>query len=237
MKNILLITGSNGGIGNAISKYFKQKNWSVIGTDIHKKNNNNYLNNYYSVNLINPIDVENMIIDIIKNYKNITCFIHCAGYQICKPIWEYSIEEWDNTYNCNVRACFLIVKYGIDIFKSSKTNIINISSIHSISTSKNISSYASSKSALTGLTKNLAIDLSEFGIRVNSISPGAINTKMLTEHLNTTQLNNLKNTHLLKKIGEPIQIANACMFINNNEFMNGNNLIIDGGVTCQLASE
>jgi NAD(P)-dependent dehydrogenase (short-subunit alcohol dehydrogenase family) len=237
MENVLFITGSNGGIGSEISNYFKKKNWIVIGTDIQENTNNVNLDKYYSVNLVNPEEVAYMLIDITSEYKNISCFIHCAGYQLCKPIWEYTIEEWDNTYNCNVRACFLIVKYGIDIFKLSKTNIINISSIHSIATSKNISSYASSKAALTGLTKNLAIDLSEFGIRVNSISPGAINTRMLTNHLNETQLNNLKNTHLLKKIGEPEQIAQACMFINNNHFMNGNNLIIDGGVSCQLASE
>ena len=124
-----------------------------------------------------------------------------------------------------------------DRVEEFKTNIINIASIHATNTSENISAYASSKSAIVGLTRNMAIDLAKFGIRVNSISPGAVNTHMLRSHLSKEKLKTLENSHLLKKIGEPIQIAKTCLFINKNKFFNGNNIVIDGGVTCQLSSE
>ena len=230
---ILVITGANGGIGSEICNLYKNNNWFIIGLDIHDNKNNNFIDTYYKVNLFNSEEIKNFI----QKIEKIDCFIHCAAYQLCKPIWEYTEEEWDNTYNCNVKSVFLFIKYGIEIFKTYKTNIINIASIHASSTSENISAYASSKSALVGLTRNLAIDLAKFGIRVNSISPGAINTPMLKSHLSKEKLKTLENSHLLKKIGEPIQIAKTCLFINENEFFNGNNIVIDGGILCQLSSE
>ena len=232
MKN-LLITGANGGIGSEICKLYKKNDWFIIGLDIHDNKKNENIDNYYKVNLFNSEEIKNFI----QNIERVDCFIHCAAYQSCKPIWEYTEEEWDNSYKCNVTSVFIFIKYGIEIFKKYKTNIINIASIHASSTSKNISAYASSKSALVGLTRNLAIDLANFGIRVNSISPGAINTPMLKSHLSQEKLKMLENSHLLKKIGDPIQIAKTCLFINENNFFNGNNIIIDGGILCQLSSE
>ena len=236
--NILFLTGANGDIGKEICKYFKEKEWMIIGTDIQNKKNN-YIDKYYSVNLIDNGSIKNMMSDIYNSFKNINklCVINCAAYQCCKPVWEYSIDEWDNSYKCNVRAIFLIIKYGIELLKLYDVNIINISSVHSICTSKNIASYASTKAAITGLTKNLAIDLADFNVRVNCISPGAINTKMLKAHLNKEQLDTLISKHPLKKIGESQQIAETCWFINNNTFINGSNLIIDGGITSKLSSE
>ena len=77
-----------------------------------------------------------------------------------------------------------------------KTNIINIASIHANITSKNIASYASSKAAVVGLTRNMAIDLAKFEIRVNSISPGAVDTPMLRKHLTYEKLDYLKKQQL-----------------------------------------
>jgi len=231
--NCLIITGANGGIGSAICELYKKNNWFIIGLDIHSNKRNDYIDNYYNVNLFNSVEIKNFMDRIDK----VNCFIHCAAYQSCKPIWEYTEQEWDNSYKCNVKAVFLFVKYGIEIFKICKTNIINIASIHSSSTSKNIAAYASSKSALTGLTRNMAIDLAQFGIRVNSISPGAIDTPMLKNHLSKDKFEVLKQSHLLKNIGTPMQIADTCYFINNNTFFNGNNIVIDGGILAKLSSE
>tara|TARA_B100001057_G_scaffold395139_1_gene404593 strand:- start:1769 stop:2467 length:699 start_codon:yes stop_codon:yes gene_type:complete len=231
--NNLLITGANGGIGSLICSLFKKNNWNIIATDIQDKCTHNNFNNYFKADLCKNSDIKNLL----KNLNKIDCLIHCAAYQLCKPIWEYSEEEWDKTYNCNVKSIFLLVKYGIKILKKSKTHIINIGSIHANATSINISAYASSKAALNGLTKNLAIDLAQFGIRVNSISPGAINTKMLTDHITKEKLNFLTNKHLLKHIGTPMQVAKTCLFIQNNTFFNGNNIILDGGILAQLSSE
>lgn len=236
----IIVTGANGGIGYKICELFSKNNFAIIATDIHDnfKNISNISTvkwTYHKVNLLNKDEIKNFIEDIKE--RNVKCFINCAAFQICKPIWKYTENNWDNTYNCNVKSIFLFVKYGIEILKKSKTNIINIASIHFSATSKHISAYASSKAAIVGLTKNMAIDLSPFGIRVNSISPGAVNTPMLTEHLSSHQLDFLEQKHLLKNIGTPQQIAQTCLFIHNNTFFNANNIVIDGGILAQLSSE
>lgn len=235
MKNIL-ITGSNGGIGNNICEFFKRKKWYIIGTDLQNDKKNNFIDKYIgNIDLSKEKDIENLIKNIDEN---IHCLIHCAAYQCCKNIYEYTLEEWDKTYNVNVRSLFLLIKNSIQFNKFSElSNIIVIASIHSLLTSRNISAYASSKAALVGLVKNMSIDLSDLKIRVNAISPGAINAPMLTNHLDEESLIKLKEKHLLSKIGEVDNISSACWFINENTFINGSNMIIDGGVSNCLYTE
>lgn len=200
----------------------------------------------YCINDDIDIFLHKNIIDFInKNYKKIDCIVNNAAIQICKNIWEFEENEWDDTFNCNLKVSFLLVKNLISLLKNSNNcNIINICSIHSIATSKKISAYSSSKSALVGLTRNLAIELAEFNIRVNAISPGAINTKMLMDGLNrghcgndNDNLTNLSNKHLLKNIGTPKDVAELCYYITKNNFINGANLIMDGGASILLSTE
>lgn len=234
----VLITGIYGGIGNSICNIFKKNGYRIIGIDLHKYNNNDNVDIYFQCDL-SVVDNQKKVLEQIKLFK-ITCIVHCAAIQICKPIWEYDENDFDITYNCNIRFLLTLVKNNIDQLKTNKTCIINIASVHSVCSSKYISLYSSSKACLVGLTKNMAIDLSEFGIRVVSISPGAVNTNMLSDGLkrdSNKTLYDLEQKHLLKKIGEPENISNFCYSIYKNNFINGVNLLIDGGISTLLYSE
>ena len=168
--HVVLITGINGDIGQAIAKQFKQYNWTVIGIDKDECRNKQYIDNFICKNLTEIDAVKNVIFDIKKIYNHLDCIVNNAAIQICKPIWELTETDWDNTYNCNVKITFLFVKYGLELLKMGiNSNIINIGSVHATTTSSNISAYSSSKAALVGLTRNMAIDLSKYNIRVNSI--------------------------------------------------------------------
>lgn len=231
----IIVTGSVGGIGNILCEQFKKKykDHKIIGLDKLECKNTNNIDEYYKVDLLKEDEIKNFSTSVNKKYT-IDVLINCAAVQICKNIKDYTSEEWDTCYKCNVRAPFLLVKY-LNLQKGS--NVINIGSVHSSCSSKNIAAYATTKSAIVGLTKNMAIDLSDLGIRVNCISPGAINTPMLRSHLNDERLAFLKDKHLLKNIGEPHNVFLTIDMIINNDFMNGSNIILDGGVTCLLASE
>jgi len=241
-----LVTGSNGGIGQEICKKFKNMNWIVIGIDKNINNDNMYIDKFINLNLIEE-GAMLKIVEIIKNYGyKIDCLINNAALQICKPCWELTEDDWDKTYFCNVKMPFLLIKNLLPFLKNNNANIINIGSVHATNTSDEILAYASSKSALIGMTKNLSIELSKFNIRVNSISPGAIDTKMLRNGLlrnnlkNLSEdelLNNLEKKHLLGKIGSPKNIADFTYFITENEFINGSNLLIDGGASIKLSTE
>jgi len=243
--NCVLITGVNGDIGQSIARQFKKYNWYVIGVDIVKETNRTYLDDFICCD-ISKIDEIKCVFEKLSLNK-VDCIVNNAATQICKPIWELDIDDWDYTMNCNLRPIFLFTKYALQYLKkSSNANIINIGSVHATVTSNNISAYACSKAALVGLTRNMALELSTFKIRVNSISPGAINTKMLRDGLTrghvgdgtpTDMVNNLAAKHLLKEIGDPCNVAEFVYYIISNKFINGSNLIMDGGATIRLSTE
>ena len=243
--NNVLITGVNGDIGQAIAKEFKKYNWFVIGIDIVKNTNTTYLDKFIQCDISKPEKVENLINNL--HIDKLDCIVNNAAVQICKPLWELDINDWDNTMNCNLRPTFLFAKYGLNLLKKSNNpNIINIGSVHSQVTSTNISAYACSKSAKVGLTKNMALELAQFNIRVNCISPGAINTKMLRSGLmrghvgngcENDQINILSNKHILGNIGTPQNVSEFVYYIISNNFMTGSNYIMDGGASIKLSTE
>jgi NAD(P)-dependent dehydrogenase (short-subunit alcohol dehydrogenase family)/CMP-N-acetylneuraminic acid synthetase len=246
---IILVTGAYGGIGSSICKKFKSNGWHVIGTDIFNNRNNKYIDFYFKADLTNSQDIKNMINTIKKKYNKLDCIINNAASQICKPIWEMDENEWDLIFNCNLKSIYLIVKESLELLKDNNSNIINIGSVHSISTSDKIAAYATSKAAIVGLTRNLAIELSKFNIRVNCVSPGAIDTKMLRDGLQRGHcdegtsdelITRLGKSHLLGKVGKPMDIANIVNFIadnKNGQFINGTNITIDGGASIKLSTE
>lgn len=244
-KNIVLITGVNGDIGQAIAAEFKKYNWFIIGIDIVEDTNKTFIDDFIHCDISEPENIEK----IIKNLKikKLDCIVNNAAIQICKPIWELNVDEWDNTMNCNVRSAFLFAKHSLNLLKKSNNpNIINIGSVHSQVTSNNISAYACSKSALVGLTKNMALELSKFNIRVNSISPGAIDTKMLRGGLERghvgcgsedNKIKYLASKHILGSIGSPRNVSEFVYYITSNDFITGSNFIMDGGASIKLSTE
>lgn len=239
-KYVVLVTGSNGGIGTEICNKFHKEGWYVIGLDLTEESKHFYCDKYYKANLIEN-GIHKIIIDKIKEeIGKLDCIVNNAAFQVCKSIWETEEYEWDNIMNCNLKTIYLFAKYSINMLKESKNpNIINIGSVHSLASSDKIAAYACSKSALVGLTRNLAIELGKFNIRVNCVSPGGIITNMLLEGLNRTEitLNEYKNKHILKDVGYPSDISNIVYMCTQSNFMTGSNIIIDGGATITLGTE
>ena len=242
----VLITGVNGGIGNKVAEKFSKEGWYVIGTGYFPNYKSKFIDRYIFANLSHKSAMENIIKDIIINENRIDCFVHCAAIQKCGPVWNLEENDWDMMYECNLKTIYKFVKYGIDIIKKNKTNLINIGSVHATNTSDEIAGYASTKAAVVGLTRNLGIELGKFGVRVNTISPGAVNTQMLKDGLSRGHVGDgspedlvseLGKKHLLGRVGEPDEISNLVYEVCNNQFINGANIVIDGGATIKLSTE
>ena len=244
-ENVVIVTGVNGDIGNSIVKEFKKYNWTTVGIDVQKCTNKEFIDQFICCDISDP-DVLKEHIDQL-GFDKIDCIVNNAATQICKPIWEYNINEWDYTMNSNVRPIFLLTKFCIEkLRKSNNANIINIASVHATTTSNNIAPYACSKAAVVGLTKNLALELAKFNIRVNSISPGAIDTKMLRSGLLRGHVGNgtedylvekISQKHILGKIGSTTDVAEFIYYLISNKFITGSNLIMDGGASIRLSTE
>jgi NAD(P)-dependent dehydrogenase (short-subunit alcohol dehydrogenase family) len=248
MKKTILITGSSGGIGSATCKYFFDSDWTVIGTDLKNNKYNPYIHHFIKSDLSKQNSLDSLIVKIKHFTTTLDALVLNAAAQLCKPIESTTLKEWDYIFSTNIRAPFYILKNLLPLLKKSNSaSVINVGSVHSRATSKNISAYAASKGAISTFTRAAALELAEHQIRVNSVLPGAIQTTMLESGLKRGHLKGGSAVQLLKslglkhplgRIGKPDEIAEAVYFlVNNAKFMTGQELVIDGGALSRLSTE
>jgi NAD(P)-dependent dehydrogenase (short-subunit alcohol dehydrogenase family) len=182
------------------------------------------------------------IYEKVKQFTNtLDAVINNAALQIVKPLLETSAEEWDLVMASNLRSVFLGAKLSYPLLKNGGGGaIVNVSSVHAIATSPNVGSYAASKGGLLALTRSMAIEFAQDNIRVNAILPGAVDTPMLSAHLDKTRLENLARKTVNGRIGKPMELAHAIYFLADEEqssFMTGQSMVVDGGATAKLSTE
>jgi len=247
----VLITGAAGGIGRATVNFFAQQGWHVIGVDRAEFGDGFPTNGLFiQADISLPQDIES-IFNQLKNFTSaLDALVNNAAVQIAKPVLETTIEEWDMVMASNLRSVFIAAKLAHPLLKEEGGGaIVNVSSVHAVATSANISAYAASKGGLLALTRALAIEFAPQNIRVNAILPGAVDTPMLRAGLERghlggsdvlTRLDNLARKTVNGRIGQPQEIARCIYFLADNEqssFMTGQALIVDGGATARLSTE
>lgn len=228
MKRNVLITGSSSGIGKSIFKKFcKNKNYRVFGLSSRKSN----INNFLSVDLSNPENIF-AIKDKIKNL-NFDILINCAGVNSNDNFENLNIKKIQLVHNVNFLAPFIISQIVIKNMKRKKWGrIVNITSIFAEKVRSNRVSYITSKYALNGLSKSIAIDYAKYNILSNSVAPGIIDTRMTNKMLRGKENVILKKVPL-GKLGKTSDISNLVFFLGSekNKFITGQQYIVDGGYT------
>jgi len=248
---VLLITGAAGGIGRATVTLFASSGWRVIGVDRAPFSEPFPENGLYIQSDISIAGNLETIFSQVHAYTGyLNALVNNAAVQIAKPLLDTSVDEWDAVMASNLRSVFLGVKLAHPLFKATGGGaIVNVSSVHAVATSANISAYAASKGGLLALTRAMAIEFALDNIRVNAILPGAVDTPMLRAGLNRghisgsdiqTRLDNLARRTVNGRIGQPVEIAHAIYFLADNQqssFMTGQAMIVDGGATARLSTE
>ena len=148
-----------------------------------------------------------------------------------------SLELWKNIINTNLTSIFLGCKYALPLLKKGKkASIVNLTSISGIRGIKNMIAYSASKGGIVTFTASLALDLAKYGIRVNAVAPGAVDTKMvwpLKKEINSEKKFNdrIKETHPIGRIAKTQEIANAVIFLasEKSSFITGITIPVDGG--------
>lgn len=250
-KRIMLITGAAGGIGRAIVQVFNERGWQVIGVDRQEFGEQFPQEGLFiQADISNPMEIEN-IFQRARGYSPVLdVIVNNAGVQIAKPLLETSAEEWDITMASNLRSVFLGTKLAHPLLKAAGGGaIVNVSSVHAIVTSANISAYAASKGGLLAFTRAMAIEFAVDNIRVNAVLPGAVDTPMLRASMQRghfdgpslqQRLDNLASKTVNGRIGTPREIAQAIYFLadeSQSSFMTGQALVVDGGATARLSTE
>ena len=214
-KNIL-VTGGTGGIGSAVAALFDQFKGNVIVT-------NSKLADFKS---------NESIITLLEELPDIDIWVNCAGINTIDELDNIKEEDFDNIMQVNVKAPFLIAKHLSKHMKKQKSGkIVNIASIWGDKTISKRLSYTTSKSALIGMTKTLAVELAKYNIQVNTVSPGFTNTKLTNGILSKKQIKELISNVPMGRMADPAEIARIVMFLcsNQNTYITGQNIIVDGG--------
>jgi len=232
----VLVTGGTRGIGASIVRHFENLNAEVIATGANKDQLHKSINRrvkYHYLDLKNEKSISDFI-EYISQRKKIDVLINNAGMNKIDPIEKIKDEDWNNIYSINLYGPFVLTREISKIMKKNKYGrIVNIASIFGVISREKRAAYSSTKSGLIGLTKATAHDLAKDNILVNSISPGFIDTELTKNILGEKSMKEISSSIPLKRLGDPDEIAKLVLFLTSdqNTYITGENIIIDGGYT------
>lgn len=237
---IAIVTGGGSGIGFAIAEKFVQNNIQtiIVGRDKQKldnaKNKFGELCETISCDLNDLTQIPRLVNNIIDKYKHIDILVNNAGINMKKEFTEVTDEEFQKVILTNVTAVFAISREVVkNMLQNGKGSIINISSMTSQYGIPKVIAYSASKTAIEGMTRAMAVELSPKGIRVNCIAPGFIATDMSAKALNNDPERKSKalNRTPMGGLGQPADIGEAALFLaeDSARFVTGVVLPVDGG--------
>ncbi|MDC3417705.1 SDR family NAD(P)-dependent oxidoreductase [Aquibacillus salsiterrae] len=243
-KKVVIVTGGANGIGRGIVQAFTEEGATVVLADVDEPSGNSVQEQassngsvyFVKTDLRNPDEINNLFTFTKDKFGTIDILINNAGVSRFKNVYDLSVEEWDDVININLRATFLCSQAAAKVMRSNKKGgaIVSIASTRAFMSEPDSEAYAATKGGIVALTHALSMSLQDDLITVNSISPGWIETENYA-HLRE----NDHKQHPSKRVGKPEDIARACLFLTDehNDFITGENIIIDGGMTKKMIYE
>jgi NAD(P)-dependent dehydrogenase (short-subunit alcohol dehydrogenase family) len=249
---VALVTGAGAGIGEATARRFAEEGAVVIITDINIQaaeavaEQINASGGKAQARLQDVTDEalwENVVQDIVSSHGSLDVLVNNAGIALIGSVEDGTLDDWRTTQAVNGESVFLGTRAAIAVMKERGGSIINISSIEGMVGEPGVAAYNYSKGGVRIFTKSAALHCAKEGypIRINSVHPGFILTAMLEEGIGSmpeaVQLEmseRLEREIPLRTMGEPLDIANGCLFLacEESKYMTGSELVIDGGYTC-----
>jgi NAD(P)-dependent dehydrogenase (short-subunit alcohol dehydrogenase family) len=238
----VLVTGGAKGIGEAIASAFAGAGASVMIADrdgtaakevVARIKSSGVDAWFFIADISVPGDVTGLMVETLKRLGKIDILINNAGFGIWKSPEYLTVDEWDSVIDTNLRGTFLCSREAARSMKmTGGGTIINIASTRAFMSEPNAEAYAASKGGIVALTHAMAASYAKDNIRVNCISPGWIETG------DYSKLRDIDHSqHFSGRVGKPSDIADACIFLAENDFINASNLIIDGGMTKKMVYE
>lgn len=246
---VALITGGTEGMGFATAELFLDEGAKVVITGRSNEKGAKALKTlrkhgevaFVRGDVSKAADAKRMVDAAVRKHGRIDILFNNAGVYLEKLAEDTSEAEWDRVLDINLKGTFLVSKYVIPHMKKRRSGVIvNNSSDAGLVGNRTCPAYCASKGAITIMTKAMALDYAPFGIRVNSVNPGCIDTPMLAYEAESSgnfdrYMKKTNEDHPIGRIGRPDEVAHAVLFLASDEasFVTGAALSIDGGLTAQ----
>lgn len=245
---VAIITGAGAGIGEATAVRFAEEGARLVLADYDKgavesvagRLGGNAIAVASDISV--EADAENISRAAVEAFGGIDVVVNNAANFTTKSVEDATTADWQKVLGVNVVGTSMVSKFAIPQMKRrGRGSIVNLSSRSGILAQANFATYNASKGAILTLTRCMALDLASFGIRVNSVCPGAVLTSAAEREWKREGMTREQwiareaPSHMLNRVGEPREIANAILFLASDEasFITAAHLTVDGGCIWQ----
>jgi NAD(P)-dependent dehydrogenase (short-subunit alcohol dehydrogenase family) len=240
-----IITGGASGIGAASVRLFAEEGARVLIADTQRERGEALARSlgdaavFRAVDVTREADVKGAVDEVVSRWGRLDCIYNNAGFGgALGPIEQTSVEDFDITFDVLVKGVFLGIKHAAPVMKAQRSgSILSTASVAGLQTGHSPHLYSVAKAAVIHLTRSVALELGEYGIRVNCICPGIIATPLAAGRPGVSDegLEKMKRalgkTQPLGRIGDPEDIARAALWLASDEssFVTGHAQVVDGG--------
>ncbi len=242
---VVLITGASSGIGRAAAKLFVEHGSIVVAVGRNQAELTTVQTETASLegslkaklaDVTETSQIDRLITEIVDSFGQIDVLVNSAGIIKSGSIKDTTLDDWDKMLDVNLRSVFYLCQRVLPMLEMTKGNIVNVSSVTGTRAFPGVLAYCVSKAGIDQLTRCLALELAEHGIRVNAVNPGVVETNLhkrggMSTEAYETFLANAANTHPIGRAGTPIEIAELIYFLASEKagWITGATYAIDGG--------
>ena len=233
---VAIITGGAAGIGRATAELFAEEGAKVVVADRVMPEGEAL---FVETDISNEEDCRRVCDEAVRTFGRLDILVNNAAVFVLKGV-EATVDDWQRSLSVNLVGSALMSKYASEHMKQSGGGaIVNLGSISSFVAQPSFVTYSATKAAILQMTRNMALDLAPFNIRVNCVCPGTILTRATENHMALVGMSKEDfiaaeaPKHLLNRVGDPREVAYPILFLASDEasFITGAHLMVDGGYT------